>query len=300
MNIALIIPTCNAAGHWQALLEGIRRQSLQPRRIIVIDSGSADGTAALACAAGFTVIRIDRSSFRHGATRQAAAQHAGCSQILIYLTQDAILHGTDSIRALATAFQDPMIGAAYGRQLPRKGASAIESHARLFNYPAASRVRSWESRSSLGFKSIFFSNAFGAYRRDALASIGGFSPRVSFGEDTLAVAQLHRAGWKTAYVADALVEHSHPYTLYDEFRRYLEIGTLHRHEHWLIEQFGATSGEGLRFVVSELRYLVRRAPFEIPSALLRTAAKYLAYQAGRHELSLTPWIKYGSAANSAR
>jgi rhamnosyltransferase len=299
MEVALIIPTWNAARHWRALAESIRRQSLAPDQVIVIDSSSTDGTAEHACAAGFTVIQIDRGNFRHGAARQIAAQHAAHAEILIYLTQDAIPHGSESFRALVAAFRDSGIGAAYGRQLPRPNASAIEAHARLFNYPPIPRVRSWDSRFKFGFKSIFFSNAFGAYRSSALASIGGFSPDVSFGEDTLAVAQLHRAGWKTAYVAEALVEHSHAYSLRDEFRRYLEIGILHRREHWLIEEFGAVSGEGRRFVLSELRYLLQRAPFEIPSCLLRTLAKYVAYQAGRHERSIAPFLKYISTANSA-
>jgi rhamnosyltransferase len=285
MNVALIIPTWNAAKHWQSLVDGIGKQSLQPDQVIVVDSSSRDGTAALARAAGFTVIEIDRSAFNHGGTRQAAAQSAHQADILIYLTQDALPCGPESFRSIVDAFRDPAIGAAYGRQLPRSDATAIEAHARLFNYPAASRVRSWECRGTLGFKSIFFSNAFGAWRRTALMSVGGFSPQVIFGEDTLAVAHLHRAGWKTAYVADALVEHSHAHSLRAETRRYFNIGLFHRREHWLIEEFGSASGEGLRFVFSELGYLFTHGPLEIPSALMRTAAKYAAYQAGRHGLN---------------
>jgi rhamnosyltransferase len=285
MNFALIIPTFNAAHHWQALRDGVRRQSLAPGEVIVIDSSSTDNTAALARAAGFTVIEIDRSAFNHGGTRQAAAKSVPHADILIYLTQDVVPLGVDSFRNIVAVFSDPVIGAAYGRQLPRPRHSAIEAHARHFNYPAASRVRSWECRKNLGFKSIFFSNAFGAYRRTALMSIGGFSPNVTFGEDTLAAAHLHRAGWKTAYVADALVEHSHAYSLWTEARRYFDIGLFHRREHWLIEEFGSASGEGRRFVLSELRYLFKHNPLEIPSALVRTAAKYAAYQAGRHGFS---------------
>lgn len=288
MNIALIIPTLNAASHWEALVSGIQRQSLQPNNVIVIDSSSSDGTADRARAAGFTVIEIPRSEFSHGGTRQAAALAAPHADILLYLTQDAIPHGTQAFRHLAAAFQSPDVGAAYGRQLPRPCASAIEAHARFFNYHSVSHLRSWESRKALGFKSIFFSNTFGAFRRDALMSVGGFSTDVSFGEDTLAVARLHRAGWKTAYVAEALVEHSHAYSIKAEFRRYLEIGILHERERWLLEEFGAADSEGWRFVVSELRYLSTYAPHHIPSAMLRTLAKYIAYRRGRLKGSARP------------
>ena len=291
MNVALIIPTLNAASVWEALLSGIRQQSLAPDEVIVIDSSSADGTADRARAAGFNVIEIPRGEFNHGGTRQAAALRAQRADVLIYLTQDAVLYGTESFRRLVAAFSDPAIGAAYGRQLPRPHSSVIEAHARLFNYPAVSQVRSWESRTTLGFKSIFFSNTFGAFRRDALLGVGGFSPDVNFGEDSLAVARLHRAGWKTAYVAEALVGHSHAYSFPAEFRRYLEIGIFHERERWLVEEFGSASGEGRRFVMSELRYLSTHAPLQIPSAVLRTLTKYVAYRAGRLKGSQSPSTK---------
>lgn len=281
MHVALIIPTLNAAPVWEALLGGIRQQSLAPDEVIVIDSSSTDGTADRARFAGFTVIEIPRRAFNHGGTRQAAALRAQRADVLIYLTQDAALYGSESFRRLVAAFDDPAIGAAYGRQLPRPHSSAIEAHARLFNYPPVSQVRSWESRITLGFKSIFFSNTFGAFRRDALMSVGGFWPDTNFGEDSLAVARLHRAGWKTVYVSEALVEHSHAYSLPAEFRRYLEIGIFHERERWLVEEFGSAVGEGQRFVMSELRYLSTNAPLQIPSAALRTLTKYIAYRAGR-------------------
>jgi rhamnosyltransferase len=296
MNIALIIPTLNAASLWEALLSGIRRQSLAPDEVVVIDSSSTDGTADRARAAGFSVIEIPRSVFNHGGTRQVAALAVPAADILIYLTQDAVLHGAESFRRLVGTFAEPAIGAAYGRQLPRQQASAIEAHARIFNYPPVSHVRSWDSRAALGFKSIFFSNTFGAFRRSALMSVGGFSPDANFGEDSLAVARLHRAGWKTAYVADALVEHSHAYSLAAEFRRYHEIGVFHERERWLVEEFGSAAGEGRRFVQSELRYLSAHAPLQIPSAMLRTLTKYIAYRAGRLKGSQSESAKRNLAA----
>jgi rhamnosyltransferase len=296
MNVALIIPTLNAASNWQSLCDGIRRQSLAPDEVLVIDSSSTDGTADRARAAGFRVIEIARTAFSHGGTRHTAALFLANADVLIYLTQDAIPHGADSFRQLVGAFNDPAIGAAFGRQIPRIGASAIEAHARLFNYHTVSHLRSWESRAAQGFKSIFFSNTFGAFRRDALMSVGGFAPDVNFGEDTLAVARLHHAGWKTAYVAEAQVEHSHAHSLRAEFRRYVQIGILHERERWLVEEFGGADGEGLRFILSELRYLLQHAPLHIPSAMLRTCAKYIAYRHGRIKGAAKPPARQTVAA----
>jgi len=296
-KVALIVPTYQAARYWPALSEGIRAQSLAPDRVIVIDSSSSDGTAELARRDGFEVVTISPKDFNHGGTRQMGAEYAGEAEIMIYLTQDAVPFGKDAFGKLVGTFEDAEIGAAYGRQLPREKASAIEAHARHFSYPAESRVRSWESRRTLGFKSIFFSNAFGAYRRSALMSVGGFSRDVIFGEDTLVVALMHRAGWKTAYVADAMARHSHAYSVAEEFRRYFDIGVLHARENWLVEQFGSASGEGRRFVISEMKHLAKNAPHLWPSAAMRTIAKYLGYKIGRSESGIAPRLKYHLGLN---
>lgn len=296
-RIAVIIPTYNAARYWEALSAGIGAQTLKPGRLIVIDSSSKDGTAELARRDGFEVVEISPQEFNHGGTRQMGAERAADATILIYLTQDAVPHGVDAFTNLVRAFDGPEIGAAYGRQLPREKASPIEAHARYFSYGELPVVRSWESRRTLGFKSIFFSNAFGAYRRDVLMSVGGFSSDVIFGEDTLVVARMHRAGWKTVYVPDALVRHSHDYTIGEEFRRYFDIGVLHSRENWLNEQFGSASGEGRRFVTSELKYLLSHGPHHIPSAVARTFAKFAGYKIGRRESRITPRLKYRLGMN---
>jgi len=279
------------------LSEGIRAQRLVPDQVIVIDSSSSDGTQDLARRDGFRVVEIASRDFNHGGTRQLGAELADDAEILIYLTQDAAPFNADAFANLVRTFEDAEIGAAYGRQLPREAAGPIEAHARHFSYPPTSRVRSWESRKTHGFKSIFFSDAFGAYRRSALLSVGGFSPDVIFGEDTLVVARLHRAGWKTAYIADSMVRHSHAYSISEEFRRYFDIGVLHARESWLIEHFGSASGEGRRFVVSELKHLLRHAPHHVPSALMRTLAKYVGYKIGRRESRIARRLKYHLGLN---
>ena len=65
---------------------------------------------------------------------------------------------------------------------PGRGANPIEAHARLFNYPPVSAIRSLEDAAAMGFKAIFFSNSFGAYRRTALEQVGGFPKESNFGE----------------------------------------------------------------------------------------------------------------------
>ena len=280
VNFTICIPTLNASETWPSFSAALRDQTAKPDEVIVIDSESVDGTAELAARDGFRVERIARRDFRHGATRQLAAEMATGSEVLIYLTQDALLADRNAIAALLCAFENPEVGAAYGRQLPRKEAGPIETHARLFNYSSISEVHSLSSIPSLGCKTIFFSNSFGAYRRSALQAVGGFPLDVNFGEDTVVTGKLVLAGWKIAYVAEAQVFHSHGYAWRQEFERYKCIGELHAENGWMLSEFGGTSGEGLRFVSSKIKFLARSAPHLIPSALIRAACKYLGYKSG--------------------
>ncbi|GAB4295946.1 MAG: hypothetical protein Kow0096_13090 [Thiohalomonadaceae bacterium] len=170
--------------------------------------------------------------------------------------------------------------AAYGRQLPRQGAGLIEAHARYFNYPDAGVTRSKEDIPRFGFKAAFISNSFAAYRVAALREIGGFPSDVILGEDFYAAARLLQAGGKIAYVADSRVLHSHGYGVIQEARRYFDIGVFHASNPWLLQLLGRAGGEGLKFVRSELGFLLRKNVFLIPEALIRTVMKLLFYRLG--------------------
>ncbi len=285
MSSFVVIPTLNAAGDWPRLTYGLG--ALLPECVLIIDSSSSDETPELARAAGFRVHTISRAEFNHGGTRQLVAELLPEAEILVFLTQDAVLTGPKEFGKLLEPFTDSKVAAAFGRQLPRPAATPIEAHARLFNYPEQSSIRTWENREQFGFKAIFISNSFAAYRREALMAVGGFPKDVIFGEDTITAAKLLLSGWKIAYAAEAQVYHSHDYTWSQDFRRYFDIGVLHAREPWLLEEFGGTGGEGSRFVRSELHYLWRNHRAYIPSALIRTVLKLLGYRLGRHENKLS-------------
>jgi rhamnosyltransferase len=291
-QVAVIVPTCEAKRDWTSFSTGLRLQGLPASQVLIVDSSSTDGTPDLAAAEGYRVVRIARRNFNHGGTRQFAIELVPWASIVVYLTQDAVLAASDSLDRLLAAFDDKTVAAAYGRQLPRLAAGPIEAHARLFNYPPEGHVRDYESRHTLGIKAAFLSNSFAAYRVNTLLDAGGFRSDVIMGEDALAAGKLLQAGWKIAYVADAQVYHSHPYTIADEFHRYFDTGVYHRREAWLTEQFGKPGDEGKRFVLSELDFLAHRNPFLLPVAVLRTAAKALGYRLGLREAKLGPrWSK---------
>ncbi|MGA2560507.1 MAG: glycosyltransferase family 2 protein [Terracidiphilus sp.] len=278
----VIVPTLNAEEDWPAFSRALLACA-PPDQVLIVDSSSTDRTVQLARQAGFRVHSIARAEFNHGGTRQLGADLLPNSDLLVYLTQDALLDGPDALRTLLRAFEDPSVAAAFGRQLPRSGASALESHPRIFNYPSVSSLRSHQSIPELGFKTIFISNSFSAYRRSALIEVGGFPTDVIFGEDTVTAARLILCGYKIAYVAEASVFHSHSYTARDQFKRFFDVGVLHRRESWLLETFGKTGGEGKRYLLSEVSHMREHDPFRMPLSLLHTIAKFAGYKLGLHE-----------------
>ena len=122
LSVGVVVPTLNAATHWSTFREGLSHQALPVQRILIIDSCSSDGTADLARKAGFEVVSVTRSAFNHGGTRQVAANLMFDVDILVYLTQDAVLCGPESLANLIKPFMDDKVGGVYGRQLPRLGA----------------------------------------------------------------------------------------------------------------------------------------------------------------------------------
>lgn len=278
---SIIVPIRNAPEQAEALLAKLKIQTVSDE-IIVVDSSSQTEGAAILESRGVRVIRVGEGEFDHGGTRTLAAE-AAKGDIVVYLSQDAVPCNDRAIENLVKAFSDASVAAAYGRQLPRPGAGALAAHLRLFNYPETSGLKSITDKARFGIKTPFLSNSFAAYRKEALAGIGGFKKRLIMGEDVHAGARLLMAGYKIAYVADAAVYHSHDYTSCEEFRRYFDIGVFHAAEQWILEDFGKAGGEGTRYIGSGVRYLAKRgAPWLVPEFLMRGCLKYAGYAMGRH------------------
>lgn len=286
-RVSVVIPILNAEPHLADLLPALAQQGLDPSQFLVVDSQSTDNSRAAFQAFGATVVEIDRSTFNHGGTRQMAVDMRPDADIVVMLTQDAIPQSRETIARLVDAFVDPHIGMAYGRQLPRTLARGIERHARLVNYPARSETRGLDDRARSGVKTVFCSDSFAAYRATALSAIGGFPLDAFFAEDQLVAGRMLLEGWRIAYRGDAEVIHSHGYTVQEEFRRYFDVGVFHGRNRWLIDTYGAAEGEGLRFIRSEFAYLLRNDKAQLPSAMMRTLAKYAGYKMGSRESKLS-------------
>lgn len=286
---ACIIPTYNGLGDLQRLVSSLENQECR-HDLYIVDSSSKDGTYEFACSTRATVTKISSAEFNHGGTRQMMVNANPGYDYYIFLTQDAVLNNSKSLSNLISPFDTPSVGAVYGRQLPHDDANVFAKHARYFNYPIVSDIKSIEDSRYFGIKTAFLSNSFSAYRGKALHDAGGFADHLILSEDMYVAANMLIKGWSIAYAADAECKHSHNYTMKDEFCRYFDIGVFHSREPWIREKFGGAGGEGLRFVKSELQFLGLSNFHLFPSSLIRNAAKLVAYKLGQHEKSID--VKY--------
>lgn len=288
-TITIIVPTLNGENELKQLFQLL--PSREEIEVIVIDSSSSDNTRQIASSYGARVLQINRKEFNHGKTRNIGVKEAK-GEIVIFLTQDALLFETESIEKLLEAFRDEDVSVSFGRQVPHLNAKFFGSFARMFNYPVESSVRSYRDKTKYGLKTVFNSNSFAAYRKDVLVDVGGFPDNVILGEDMYVAAKMVMRGKKIAYTADAIVYHSHDFTIMQEFQRNFDIGVFHTYESWLLKEFSNPEGEGVRFVLAEWKQLIKqRKLFLLPISVLRNSAKYIGYKMGRNYKILPPFLR---------
>lgn len=277
-TIGVVIITHRSKQHLSHSLPLLLASSLQPR-VMVVNSSSQDGTVEEAERLGAETWVIPRASFNHGATREQARQRLG-TDIVVMMTPDAYVVDASMLELLVEPLLSQRASVSYGRQAPRENAGFLEAFARQFNYPTSSHVRGIEDVSRFGVYTFFCSNSWAAYRNCALNEIGGF-PTTLMSEDALATAALLRRGHKIAYVAEAVVRHSHDYTLVHELQRYFDTGYV-RAKHAQLIDFGVTDSQrGRQYFVELNRLLLKERPSLLPYAWTQTVAKWLGYQMGR-------------------
>ncbi|MEQ2352751.1 glycosyltransferase family 2 protein [Pseudoalteromonas piscicida] len=286
MKVALIIPTYNGGKLFEQVLQSIKKQSLTPDELLIIDSSSSDETVSIATSYGFKVHSISQSEFDHGGTRNLALTLVE-SDVVIYMTQDAILADEKSFKKLVSIFSNNDVSAAYGRQLPHDNANTLARHTRFSNYGEISYIANLDSESPVGFKKAFMSNSFAAYRNSALGNIGGFPKQLILGEDSYVAAKFLLGGSSVAYVADALAYHSHNYSVSEEFKRYFDIGVFHSTQSWMLDSLGKVEGEGIKFAVGQVKYaLTERNIYQVIRSLFTSLAKFTGYKMGLFHKSL--------------
>lgn len=179
--------------------------------ILVVDDGSTDGTAALAQEA------LDRSG-RPGAVLaqeglgKPVALNAGIMaashDVVVCIDADTLVEPT-TIDRLVEPFAEAGVGAVSGHVLVGNAAGLLGRFQRA-EYAVGCTIERGLLNAA-GFMTCI-SGAVGAYRRDALAGVGGFSSDTCAEDTDLALA-LQRAGWKAVYAPDAKAATTVPLTV---------------------------------------------------------------------------------------
>jgi rhamnosyltransferase len=223
-EISIIVLTKNGERYIAEVLEAITNQASQHAfEVLLIDSGSTDGTWEIAHAFPIRTYRIPPQDFNHGETRNLGARLASpTTNYLVYLTQDAtpLEHWLDClIRPLKA---NSRIAGTFSRHIPRPTCSP--SMARLMcteweQTGTAERVVKCLTdldvyeRNQAYF--AHFSNTSSAIRR-AVWEEHPFRP-LEFAEDSEWADRILRAGYALIYEPSSRVLHSHEYSLWQQF-----------------------------------------------------------------------------------
>ena len=132
----------------------------------------------------------------------------------------------------------------------------------------------------MGLRAFFASDAFAAYDRPAFLALGGYDGiPMMMNEDMYYAKKLLDAGYRKAYVAGAVAEHSHRFTLKQLYHRYYLTGVWFR-EHPEFSGY-KTTDTGMKLALSVFAGALKH--FNLP-VLLRflpdMTARYLGMKKG--------------------
>ena len=225
LRTSVVVLAWNSA----ATLEECLRSALdeRPHQVLVLDNGSADGSADLAAALpGVDVVRSPQNlGFAGG--QVAAATHCTGDVLLLLNADAAMLPGT--LRALELALGDPAVGAVGCRAVSWKGGPDDAGVDRLVVHPFTGMTRQVGGATGARVTNSV-SGACVALRRTAVEEVGGFEPSFfAYYEETDLFARMKRAGWKVVTEPSAVVRHVVAGSLGEASPRYAELLTRNRY-----------------------------------------------------------------------
>lgn len=222
------ILTKNAGAQLKGVLDAVRRQRTEwPFEVLVIDSGSSDGTLNLL--GNYPEIRVHKIAprdFGHGRTRNLAIKLSK-GDFVALLTHDATPANDHWLQNLVGAFDgDERIAGVFGRHQAYDGALPytkrdLKLHFDHFlSWPRVLQIddkQRWAA--DRGYRQVlhFFSDNNACVRKSIWKNLP--YPEVDFAEDQLWALKFLEAGYSKAYADDSVVYHSHDYTIRDTFRR---------------------------------------------------------------------------------
>lgn len=207
--ISLIVRCRNEAKHIGKLLERVAQQTRKDVEVIVVDSGSTDGTLEIAAAHNTRILHIAPEAFSFGRSLNMGCD-AARGDILVFASAHVFPIARDWLQTLVAPFSDSRIALAYGRQVG--DASSKFSECRLFE-------KQFPATSNLDQQIPWCNNANAAVRR-SLWQTHRFDESLTGLEDLAWGQWAIGEGYRIAYVAEAAVVHIHEETAARVMHRY--------------------------------------------------------------------------------
>jgi rhamnosyltransferase len=292
--ISVVIPVKNGGTDLVRCLEAIAAQQVGDEvEVVVVDSGSSDGSAETAHRLGARVHAIAPTEFHHGRTRNVGAELAR-GDMLVFTSQDA--HAADEhwLANLTSPLErDENAAGAYGRQLPHRDARPPERYFLDFLYGQQRRTQRLAGADDLSFEVTLFSNVNSAIPRQVWEQYR-FAEDIIMSEDQEWSRRVLRAGMTIHYEPSAAVHHSHSYTVADAFRRFFDSGASAERSYvdQGRESKAALWKAGVRYARGEIAWLWRSGERRwIPYATLYEFAKFAGLQLGRRHRHVPSALK---------
>lgn len=278
LTVGVAVITYKDKRHLENCLPPLVNSSIKPK-VLVFNSSSEDGTVELAKKLGAETLVIPRTEMNHGWAREISRKTLE-TDIVVMMTPDAYAK-PDMLEKLIQPIIEGKAQIAYARQIAHDGANIIARFGREFNFPDESNIRSIKDAPKYGRYTGFCSDACTAWLNKALDEIGGFRWTLS-GEDAIASAMILRKGHKIAYVAEAVVNHSHNYTPQKEFVRHFDTGMYRKQWDKVLDLGGGSDQKrGTTYAIALLTHVFKNEPSMLPIAFLQLAMGWLGYQFGK-------------------
>ena len=282
--ISVVIPVKDGGLDLVRCLEAIARQQVDEEvEVVVVDSGSTDGSAGRARSLGARVHEIPAEEFRHGGARNLGVSLAQ-GDVLVFTSQDAYAADETWLATLVAPLRDSeRVAGVYGRQLPHEDAIPSERYFLDFLYGPNPRTQRLASADRLSFEATLFSNVSSAVPRAVLERYP-LADDVVMSEDQEWSRRVLLAGRSIVYAPEAVVYHSHAYSIVGAFRRFFDSGASADRSYMSDDRRSrqALRGAAARYARDELAWLWRTGQRRwIPYTALYESAKFGGLQLGR-------------------
>ena len=216
-NLSIVIRCLNEEQGIGRLLSGIAAQTVKPDQVVLVDSGSTDGTLEIARRHEVEIHTIDPTEFSFGRSLNKGIA-AARGDVVVFASAHVYPVYDTWLEHLTKPFEDSTVALAYGRQVGGPTTPYSESQIMATWFPADSNPRQ---------EHPFANNANAAIRRTEWATIP-YDEELTGLEDLDWASKALERGAGIAYVAEAPVVHLHDERFSQTLNRYLREAIAHR------------------------------------------------------------------------